>query len=183
MADFADELVVHVNEVERKLDGAQFGTFDVISAILDFNYSYNIYEARRLRSAAGDDLSSESADRLDSLLTELQLFGPAREHFKTLYFQWELIGLSRAMLYTAMPALTTAVAMILFFDTAGSLPGVTLGVGNILWLVLGAAMLSITPFVLLVSYILRIATIARRTLAMGPFILRETGRETGDGSE
>ncbi|QLG47331.1 hypothetical protein [Natrinema halophilum] len=32
------------------------------------------------------------------------------------------------------------------------------------------------PFLLLIAFILRIATIAKRTLAIGPFILRESSR-------
>jgi hypothetical protein len=34
--------------------------------------------------------------------------------------------------------------------------------------------ISLLPFLILISYILRIATITKHTLAIGPFILRET---------
>jgi len=35
---------------------------------------------------------------------------------------------------------------------------------------------SMLPFTLLLSYILRIVTVTKRTLSIGPFILRETDR-------
>ncbi|MFT4949648.1 MAG: hypothetical protein ACI9CA_001789 [Natronomonas sp.] len=80
------------------------------------------------------------------------------------------------MLYAAVPALLVSVAMILFVDDLGTVTGVTLGVENLLWLVSGAVALALVPFMLLLSYILRIATVAKRTLAIGPFILRESDR-------
>jgi len=35
---------------------------------------------------------------------------------------------------------------------------------------------SLVPFAILLSYILRIITVTKRTLSIGPFILRETDR-------
>ena len=66
--------------------------------------------------------------------------------------------------------------MILFVSDIETVTGVTLGVDNLLWLVSGAVSLALVPFMLLLSYILRIATVAKRTLAIGPFILRESDR-------
>jgi uncharacterized membrane protein YtjA (UPF0391 family) len=104
-------------------------------AALDFDDSLKINEARRLRARHGDSLTDDADSALEAILETLQLFGTAREHFKTLYFQWEFINLSRVVLYAAVPALTTGVAMILFFDGPGSVPGQTAGVANVLWLV------------------------------------------------
>jgi len=44
----------------------------------------------------------------------------------------------------------------------------TLGLPNLLLIVAGAFTVSVLPFLLLLSYILRIATVAKRTLAIGP---------------
>ena len=57
----------------------------------------------------------------------MRFFGPAREHFKTLYFQWEVIDIGRAMLYGAMPALMIAAYMVFVF-TPTTIPGSVLGV-------------------------------------------------------
>jgi len=163
-------------DIGDRIDDTEFGTFSLLNAALDFNYSEKIREGRRLK-ATQEELPVTQRERLDSLLSTLQLFAPAREHFKTLYFQWELINLSRGVLYTAIPAFVTAVAMILFFDTPANVPGVTLGVDNMVWLVILATMVTVSPFIILIAYILRITTVAKRTLAISPFVLRRRNSE------
>jgi len=171
---FVDGLTRNADSVEQRLDGAQFGTFDVVSAALDFNYSLKLAQARRLRARSEDRLGDDAAEALADLTATLRLFGPAREHVKTLYFEWALIDLSRAILYAAIPALIVSIAGILTLDVAGTVPGRSLGLSNQAWVVLGATVVSLAPFAVLLSYVLRIATVAKRTLAIGPFVLRET---------
>ena len=101
------------------------------------------------------------------------MFGPAREHIKTLYFQWELINLSRYILYAAIPALLVSGIMITFVD-ATTFTGEILGIETLLWVVAITFTTTLVPFFLLTSYILRIATAAKRTLAIGPLILRDS---------
>lgn len=172
---YVDNLTENAEAVTEQLDGAQFGDFDVVWAALNYNYSWKIYAAERLRAEYGDALSGPADDALSDLLDTLELFGPAREHFKTLYFQWELSDLSRTLLYAAVPALAMAVGALLLFNPA-RYPGYTLGVNHALVLVSVATTVSVLPFAILLSYILRIVTITKRTLSIGPFILRETER-------
>jgi len=173
---FVDDVRRNTELVSDELDGAQFGTFEVMSAALDFNYSWKIYAARRLRTQHGESLSGEAADSLDDLIDLMQFFGEAREHFKTLYFQWELINLSRALLYIAVPALTVVGVFLMYVD-ATTLYGATLGVDNLVWVSSAGFAFGLAPFVVFIVFILRIATVAKHTLAMGPFILRETERD------
>lgn len=174
VTSFASSVATGADQVEKRLSGAEFGTFEVVREALDFDYSFHIYEARRLRETYPDVLSEDGERALEELLVALELFGIAREHFKTLYFQWELIRLSRVILYAAVPSLTVATAMILFFQGPSSVPGTTLGIENVLWVVAGATLASLLPFLILIAYILRIVTVAKRTLAIGPFVLRDT---------
>ena len=164
------------DRVRELLGDAQFGTFEVLYAALDYDYSWKIYEARRLRSEFEGDLPTDAQEALDGVVEALALFGPAREHIKTLYFQWELTDLSRTVLYAAVPALVVAISGVLFLDASGTVTGTTLGVDNLVWVVSAATTVSLAPFVVLLAYVLRIATIAKRTLAIGPFVLRETDR-------
>ena len=175
---FVDDVRQNTAIVRDELDDAQFGTFDVMSAALDFNYSWKIYAARRIRNQHGDSLSEEAAETLDDLIDLMEFFGEAREHFKTLYFQWELINLSRALLYIAVPALTVVGVFLMYVD-ATTLYGTTLGVDNLVWLASAGFAFGLAPFVVFIVFILRIATVAKHTLAMGPFVLRETERERG----
>jgi len=168
VTDLTGSLIDNAEAVASDLDDAQFGEFDVLSAALNFNYSWKIFAAQRIRETEALDDDAEAA--LDSLVDTLELFGPAREHFKTLYFQWELINLSRGILAAALPALLVAVVMIAFFDPAGPVSD-ALGIVPV---VAVASTVSVLPFLVLLAYVLRIATVTKHTLSIGPFILRET---------
>ncbi|MEF8852244.1 MAG: hypothetical protein V5A44_02750 [Haloarculaceae archaeon] len=106
----------------------------------------------------------------------LTFFGPAREHVKTLYFRWELVDLSRVILYAAVPALLVSIGMLLFGNDPSVVSGATLDIANLVWIVAGAVAVAVLPFALLVAYVLRIASVAKRTLAVGPFVLRDADR-------
>jgi hypothetical protein len=171
--DDLDRLVSSVTaDADRavgRLEGASFGTFGVLSAVLDFNYSRKLYEARRLEAR-------ENSEPLAELSEALELFGPAREHFKTLYVQSELIALSRAVSATALPALVVAVAVLGLVDPAAV--GVRAGVDLLVVTMAGGVTAVLAPFLVLLAYVVRIATVTGRTLSIGPFLLRETDRST-----
>ncbi|WP_222919833.1 hypothetical protein [Natrinema sp. SYSU A 869] len=173
--DFVDNLTTHADSIREDLENAQFGTFDVVKSALDYNYSWKIFRAQRIQNAHADSFTDEAREAYDDLLESLKLFGLAREHFKTLYFQWELINLSRAMMYVAVPSLVVTMSMLLFFDS-DAVSGVFFGVDILVWIVVLASTIAVTPFLLLIAFILRVATMAKRTLAIGPFILRESSR-------
>jgi len=176
---YATSVRENATVVAESLEGAEFGTFDVVSAALDYNYGLKLYAARRLRNEHDDEWSEAALEAFDDLTTTLELFGPAREHFKTLYFQWELVNLSRAILYAAVPALAVCTTMILFFDPgAPVVAGETFGVGHAALVVALASTTAVFPFAILLSFIIRIATVTKRTLSIGPFVLRETDRRT-----
>jgi len=175
VAAFTENLQQNAESVRRGLDGAQFGEFDVVAAALNYNYSWKLYAARRIRAEHADRLTEDAHRAFDDLVDALELFGPAREHFKTLYFQWALVDLSRTMLYASVPALLTAVAGIVYLDPA-LFPKTVFGVRPLVVVVSAGVAVSLLPFAFLFAYILRIVTVAKRTLSIGPFILRETDR-------
>jgi len=119
---FIDSIHGNAEEVQQELDDARFGTFDVLFAALNFNYSWKIYQVERLSSDFDDTLSTDQRTALRDLQTALAMFGPAREHIKTLYFQWALVDLSRYILYVAVPALVVAGGILVFVgaETFGS---------------------------------------------------------------
>ena len=172
---FLESVKWNANAVRSNREGARFGEFDIVFSALNYNYSWKIYAARRIRAENEDLLPDAAHDAMDDLIDALELFGPAREHFKTLYFQWQLIDLSRLMLYTSIPALLASITGILYLDPT-LFSETVLGLRTFVVLVSAAVAVSLLPFALLLSYILRIATIAKRTLSIGPFILREPDR-------
>jgi hypothetical protein len=171
--DLTDSLIENADSVAEGLDDARFGQFDVISSALNFNYSWKVFTARRIHERFADSLDEEGTEALDRLIETLKLFGPAREHFKTLYFQWELINLSRRILTAALPALLVSAMMILFFNDA-TYSLTVFGVETLVLVMVVAATISVLPFLVLLAYVLRIATVTKHTLSIGPFILRDT---------
>lgn len=173
IAAFTEGLVEHSKMVSDDLRDADFGSFQTLLPVLNYNYSWKIFTARTLRDRYEESLSTEAAAAFDDLIEALRFFGPAREHFKTLYVQWEIINISRAVLYGAMPALALAGYMMLEFDPA-KITGAAFGVSNAYLVVSGLYVLTLAPFGVLLAYLLRVLTVMKRTLAIGPFILRET---------
>jgi hypothetical protein len=172
LADLLENVRDEAEQAIDKLENSSFGTFNVISAALNFNYSFYLNEFRSLK-ANMSDTSEASSEQMNELIQLLEAFGPAREHIKTLYFQWDLIELSKVIIYTGIPALLISSGTVLFLTNPGLIPGKTLGISNILLTISLLATLSLTPFFVLVSYVLRVATVARRTLAIGSLILTD----------
>lgn len=170
--EVADSVVENADDVRDQLDGARFGSFDVVFAALNFDYGRKIAAAERLAHDHGERLTDRERGLLDELRESLSLFAPAREHVKTLYFQWALIDLSRLILYAAIPALIVAGIMVAVVDV-GTFPGHTVGIDHVTLAVGGAFAVTLLPFSLFVAYVLRILTLAKRTLAIGPLVLRD----------
>jgi hypothetical protein len=173
VSEFLDSAGENAATVRDELDDADFGTFDVLSAALDYNYAWKIYQVHRITESFEESIDAEMAEAFHQLETALTMFGPAREQIKTLYFQWELIDLSRYILYAAVPALIVAGSMLTFVG-GETFPGATVGVPNVTWVVAGAFTVTLAPFLLFLTYILRIVVVAKHTLAIGPFVLRQS---------
>lgn len=171
--EISDSITGNADTVREQLDGAQFGSFDVVFAALNFNYSLKIFEIERIAHEYGESLTEHDRELLEELKAALSLFAPAREHVKTLYFQWALIDLSRLILYAAIPAVVVAALMFTGVDPE-MFPGATLGIDHITLVVGGAFAVTLLPFMLFVSYLLRVLTVAKRTLSIEPLILRDS---------
>ncbi len=170
--DFLDSVLENTDHVKRNLDGAEFGTFEVLSAILDYNYSWKIVQTEQLMDEYSEVLNDDQRTAVTDLQQAFVIFGPVREHIKTLYFQWQLITLSRLILYTAVPGIVVATLTLSFVDST-TITGQTMRIENLVWVIGAAFTFSLVPFLLLTVYILRIATVAKRTLAIDPLILRD----------
>jgi len=174
---YVDGICAETTRLQENLDGAEFGSFDVIWHALQFNYSRHLAEGRRLDANYGETMSPAANESLDGTIQLLTYFAPVREHLKTLYFQWDLINLSRGMLLIAVPALTVMGGQIMYVD-ATTFTGTVLGIDSLVLVTSAGFVVGISPFVVFIAYIVRITTVAKLTLAMGPFILQADDRET-----
>ncbi|MDL5361404.1 hypothetical protein [Halalkalicoccus sp. NIPERK01] len=173
--EYTESVIGNAEQVRDELRGASFGSFGVLNAALNYNYGIKIFHIERIANDHSDSLTEENVGLLDDLKSTLSMFGPAREHVKTLYFEWALIDLSQMILYTSVPALLVAGSMLGFYSGI-SFPNTTVGVSDSILIIGAAFTFTLLPFLLLISYIARIATVAKRTLAIGPLILRESER-------
>lgn len=171
--DFIQEVIENAEQVAEGLDDARFGEFDVISSALNFNYSWKIFTARRIKKKYNNLLAEGGKEELEKLIEVLSLFGPTREYFKTLFFQSDLIDLSRRILLAAIPALLVSCYMIIFFNS--KVYSLTIfNIETLVFVIVLTTTISLIPFLILISYVVRIATITKHTLSIGHFILRET---------
>jgi hypothetical protein len=168
--EYVSDLLENADYALNRLEDTDFGTFDVVSPALDFNYDRKIHDVRRIGMEYKDSLTDEERSAFRNLLEALMMYGPVREYVKNLYIQWALVKLSRAILYAAVIALLVAGGMVIFVD-ATTFTGTFLGIESVLWVVSAAFAIATLPFLLFISYILRLATLAKQTLSVGPLML------------
>ncbi|WP_049922438.1 hypothetical protein [Halopiger djelfimassiliensis] len=164
---YVNSVQQRTDEIEATLEQAEFGTFSALSAAINYDEAWQLYAATHLRGEYADSLPPAALERLDDLIESLRLFHVAREQYKTTYLQRELTRFSQLTIYCGVPSILSAVFVgLLYADVTG--PSISVAVLPYVVIVLTIVVFS--PLFLLVSYILRTATITRRTASIGPMI-------------
>lgn len=178
VADDIDYAVAAVTDrattVDALLQDADTTTINVLSATLTVNYADEIRHLRQIQSDYGDELPDDVNDGIDALVGHLQDIDIARQYFKTIYLQEELAVLSRALVLVGLPALVVIVSGLFVF-TASTGASVSRPVLTVLLPAIVAV--GFVPLAVLLSFVLRIATVSQRTAAMVPFRTPKQGRE------
>ncbi|WP_254546534.1 hypothetical protein [Halomarina pelagica] len=180
LRQYADDVESDAEDVTGDLEGARFGKFEVVPAVMRFDVSEKIRRARRIGKEHGDDLSAAEREAIEEMVDRLELFATARAYLKTIYLRSEFINFSRALLYVGPPSLLlTLYATLLYAPDV--FPGEMLGVENRLWFVSAAITVALAPFAVLIAYAARLATLSQSTLFVGPFVAgRDDGSDGGD---
>jgi len=173
LTDAVDQLAAHVGRVEKQISKSDVTVVSALAVTLDTNYSADIYQLRSIRAQYGEELSEEVMDCLDTLVVRLQQIDIGRQYMKTLYMQDELSKLSRSLLYVGVPALLVSVYMLRAFAVGFE----TLSPDVLFAFVPLAITISLAPLLVLVAYILRLTTVARRTIAITPFTMAMQERD------
>ncbi|RQG98798.1 hypothetical protein [Natrarchaeobius oligotrophus] len=177
-SDHDDELATRVrrytngvtNSTERideTLEHTKFGTFRAVSAAIGYDDAWQLYAAKHLRGRYGDQLSDEAREALDGLIDALESFSVAREHFKTTYLQRELTRFSQLTIYCGVPAILSAMLVGFLYADLG---GPAISADYLPFVVSALIAVVVSPLALLTSYILRTATVTRRTASVGPML-------------
>lgn len=157
------------DRVTEELRDAHFGEFEAIPLVMTFETSGKIRQARLIRHQHRRELTDAERDAIDDVLDALELFTTARAYLKTIYIRSEFINFSRALLYVGLPCLLAAFFASQIYGP-NVFPGTTLGIENLLWFVSGAVTITLVPFVLMISYVSRLATLSQSTLFVAPFV-------------
>lgn len=171
------DVTAHSDEIRDVLDHSHGGIFHALAVTLNTNYSYQLNEARRLQTVHEDDLQPATREMLDELIQSLKQVDIARQYFKSIYIQSELAHFSRILLYVGVPAIGSALLMLLIY--AGTSEPAVAGVPLEL-LVAAVVVLGFSPLAVLFSFILRSATVAQRTVAITPFTMPAEETKLGE---
>jgi len=162
----------HARYLIRLLSSGEAGVRSALFATLDTNYSQFFYEIYRIRTAHEQELPESVGRKLDRLERHVEQIDIARRYFKTVFIQSELASLSRVLLYIGLPVLVGTVMLTLLF-TATSSPAISRPV--LAATIPAVVTAGFAPLLLLAAYIIRLATVVKRTAAMYPFTTRDDG--------
>lgn len=144
-------------------------TVDVLLLTLGSTYAEYLAETREVSARYGDDLPSEAAADLDDIQELLESVAVVRQFLKTLAMQQDLASLSRQLIFTGLAAVLTTYYLTQVYTNPSSLP-TTLPAA---WLPVVTSVASgviLLPLYVLLTHLLRVATIARYTVSVGPFV-------------
>ncbi|WP_435176099.1 hypothetical protein [Halorussus sp. AFM4] len=175
---FSEEVTKEAERAGDTLSGAKFGSFKVLLAGLDYDYSWQIHVARRFKRKYGHCLSDDQQETIDNLVETLKVFATGREYFKSLYYKREFSRLSARLLYVSLPTIVYISYVMLVLDTS-LFPEIWLlfspfRIRPLALFTTFSYTIALAPYVVLTSYVLRAMTVTLQTLASGPFVLRQS---------
>ena len=173
---FVDDVDREIRQVNARLEMANLQVANVLLAGLDYGYAQQLYVARHLRAEFADRLSDAELSALDDFVETLKFFAAGREYFKTLYVKREIGNLSGGLLVLSLPVIVFTAYALLAIDAGLFPPDVVPGISRRLFYVAVAFSVSLSPYVLLTSYLLRIVTVSKRSLGSSSFALPERPR-------
>lgn len=177
-ADFRERVTEDTKNAAETLEDAQFGTFNVLLAGLNYDYSWQLHVARRFKRKYHEALTDSENEAIDDLADTLKFFAVGREYFKSLYYKRELARLSSRLLYVALPTLVFTSYVLLALDSK-LFPEMSLfGISPLVLFVSIAYTLALGPYLIFTAYVIRAATVTQRTLSAGPFVLQR-GTDVG----
>ena len=174
MEGFAEQVEAEISHARATLGRTRLGTFGVLLAGLNYDYSGQLHALRTLQRRFNSELTEDDHDAFGSLVETMKHMATGREYFKSLYYKRELARLSSILLYVSLPVIVFTSYVILALD-AGLFPDVRMfGISPLLVSVLFAYTVALSPYLVLTAFVVRATTITLRTLAAGPFILQES---------
>lgn len=161
-----EAVVDEANRANDELEANSSSMLQTLVVMLSYDNTSQFYEIRRVQTELSDrdEGTTEKLQQIKDVFVEIDA---ARQFLKTVVVERQLARLSRLLIVTGIPSVTiAAVGIFTYRDIAG------LSVSHdLLVVVVGTLFITtLAPLIILSSYILRVATIARQTASYGPFI-------------
>src|SRR6056297_1499347 len=186
--EFAEEAKIFSEEVSKEaeraghtLSGSKFGSFKVLLAGLNYDYSWQLHVARRFKRKYGHSLGDDQQQAIDDLVETLKVFATGREYFKSLYYKREFSRLSARLLYVSLPTIVYISYVMLALHSPEFIPTEEIwlvsekfSMAPLTMFVAFSYTIALAPYVVLTSYVIRAMTVTLQTLASGPFVLRQS---------
>ena len=173
VGDLRERVRSYADDIASIEEGAS--TTTVLESVLGDDYAANYTQTRELRTR--HDLPDDTADRMAAVQELLRIVALVRQYMKTIAIQQQLARLSRLVAYTGFLALV-ATALLTFVYKSSS--GAVAPESWLPWFATVGFGIIVSPLALLVTYVVRAATIARYTVAVGPLVPPE--ETVGKGS-
>lgn len=159
--DRIDDYADHLHRVSDEMPAEQ-----VIAVLAGSRFAHHYNRGDELQRNYAVDLSEVELQQLDSIAELLGALSIVRQYFKTIALHQELAELSQRFVFVAFPAVAVALLVPLLYKTnppAMLTPYLPLIVSASLAVV-------VAPLVLVLAYMLRIATIFKYTVTVAPFV-------------
>lgn len=174
--NYVETITGNTEQVLTTLETQSFEMEGVVQ-VLNYDDSWQFYATRRFQKVYAEALSDAEEEALADIFELQKQIDAARQYFETMYIQRELFQLSRQVVYVGVVAILTAGLTIMVYRNQWD---PTLGYPARILLMSVVIGVSLSPVALLFSYALRLATVTRRTVVLGPFTPREEKREDSD---
>lgn len=164
LESYTDDLEDYAERIQRVSSDMPAET--VISILAGPDFAYFIDQTDTVRSRKHEHLTAQELEILDKIATLLGAISVFRQYIKTISLHQELAQLSRQFIFVSFPAVLVAILVPLLYRTNPADVLTTYPLELIISLSLAIVL---TPLVLLMAYMLRIATIFRYTVSVAPF--------------
>ncbi len=162
---YAGDLAAYGEHIAANVD-AGTPIVDVLDVIIGPEYAQNMTATEHVRETYGEGVPDAAVTHLEAIEDLLEAVAISRQFFKTIALQQDFARLSRILASAGVVSVLTSLAFALLYRTSS----VTVPPSWLLLLVPVGIAIIVLPLAVFISYILRAATIARRTVSVGPFV-------------
>ena len=162
---YSSRLDEYAAEIEHVSD--EMHPVTAIEITAGSEYAQHIRDTDEVSHGRSDELPDRAREDLTAIGELLRSLSISRQYFKTIALQQDFAQLSRLLIYAALPAVLTSLYVPLLYQSG---PSTTIPVRYLPVVLSGAVAVALLPLVILLVHLLRLTTIMRYTVSVGPFV-------------